>query len=204
MCYVSKAYCEKANSKLKWEIEWCHPLQRRHGLKLLLNCMMPSKNTRMQGLGTSELIRCCTAFWRLLKISCECAFACPKCIAETQNFFLLSQSSFELSYSEKSGSVGTRGREIALLLLFFPILLSSLKESVPVSDVLRWSSVISPHDLFCLHYSAIGQCCAFWWKHIFTTTPRFQDQIIFYEPTKQKTQVTTTFLAEPQLKIKCC
>lgn len=52
-------------------------------------------------------------------------------------FFLLSQSSFELSYSEKSGSVGTRGREIALLLLFFPILLSSLKESVPVSDVLR-------------------------------------------------------------------
>lgn len=166
---------------------------------------MPYKNTRMQGLGTSELMKCCTAFWRLLKISCECAFACPKHIAERQIFFfLLSQSSFELSYSEKSGSVGTRGREITLLLLFFPILLSSLKESVPVSDALRRSTVISPHNLFCLHYSAIGQCCAFWWKHIFTKSAHIHDQIISYKPTNQKIEGATALLTEPQLKIKHC
>lgn len=89
---MSKAYCQKANSKLKWEIEWCHPLQRRYGLKVLLNCMMASKNTRMQGLNTSELIRCYTAFWRLLKISCESAFACPKYIAERDHTFFASLS----------------------------------------------------------------------------------------------------------------
>lgn len=162
-----------------------------------------SKNTRMQGLTTSELIRCYTAFWRLLKISCGCAFACPKYTAERHLFFFFShlfQSFFELSFSEKSGSVGTRGREIALLFLFFPTMLSSLKEPILVSDVQRWSSVISPYDLFSVCYGAIVQCCTLLKRHFHKKCPFSGPDHSLKKPNKQK----TAFLAEPQLKIKRC
>lgn len=62
------------------------------------------------GLSASELIRCYTSFWRLLKISCECSFACPKYTAVRHHFF----TSFSLTLScctEKSGSGGTREKD---------------------------------------------------------------------------------------------
>lgn len=122
------------------------------------------------------------------------------------DFFFLSQSSFELSYSGKSGSVGTRGRDIALLLLFFPILLWGLKESVPVSDILSEAQSF-PHTIyFVCTMVPLGSAVLSGESTFTQKVPTFwdQDQLISYKPTKQKTEGATVLLAEPQLTIKDC